>query len=153
MKVLHISNLSVRSFVSSLTLIVIFLQAVMVVRNEQYESSLETYPFYLTKLCPQVMIFGEICNFAGQLHTVHSFNQVSICKSPAYAFVESLVVVCLPPLSISRSSQTFWYQTPLGALSVVICAVLSSFFLNEKLTFFGWLGCGLCIVSVSPLSF
>jgi Magnesium transporter NIPA len=25
---------------------------------------------------------------------------------------------------------------------------LSSFFLNEKLTFFGWLGCGLCIVRV-----
>ena len=37
-------------------------------------------------------------------------------------------------------------QTPLGALSVVICAILSSIFLNETLTFFGWLGCGLCIV-------
>lgn len=35
----------------------------------------------------------------------------------------------------------------MGALSVVICAILSSFFLNEKLSFFGWLGCGLCIVS------
>ncbi|KDN37342.1 hypothetical protein RSAG8_10230, partial [Rhizoctonia solani AG-8 WAC10335] len=28
----------------------------------------------------------------------------------------------------------------------VICAILSSFFLNEKLTFFGWVGCFLCIV-------
>lgn len=37
-------------------------------------------------------------------------------------------------------------QTPLGALSVVISAVLSSIFLNEKLTFFGWLGCALCVV-------
>jgi drug/metabolite transporter (DMT)-like permease len=46
----------------------------------------------------------------------------------AYAFVEALVV------------------TPLGALSVVISAILSSIFLNEKLSFFGWLGCGLCIV-------
>ncbi|KAG6822666.1 hypothetical protein H0H93_005107, partial [Arthromyces matolae] len=36
--------------------------------------------------------------------------------------------------------------TPLGALSVVICAILSSIFLKEKLTFFGWLGCGLCII-------
>jgi hypothetical protein len=35
----------------------------------------------------------------------------------------------------------------MGALSVVICAMLSSIFLNEKLSFFGWLGCGLCIVS------
>ena len=37
----------------------------------------------------------------------------------------------------------------MGALSVVICAILSSFFLNEKLTLFGWLGCGLCIVRTS----
>ena len=34
----------------------------------------------------------------------------------------------------------------MGALSVVICAILSHFFLSEKLSFFGWLGCGLCIV-------
>ncbi|KAG5336301.1 hypothetical protein C0989_012238 [Termitomyces sp. Mn162] len=46
----------------------------------------------------------------------------------AYAFVEAIVV------------------TPLGALSVVICAILSSIFLKERLTFFGWLGCGLCIL-------
>ncbi|CAE6449023.1 unnamed protein product [Rhizoctonia solani] len=51
-----------------------------------------------------------------------------ICNFAAYAFVEAIVV------------------TPLGALSVVICAILSSFFLNEKLTFFGWVGCFLCIV-------
>ncbi|KAK7448811.1 hypothetical protein VKT23_013541 [Stygiomarasmius scandens] len=51
-----------------------------------------------------------------------------LCNFAAYAFVEAIVV------------------TPLGALSVVICAILSSFFLNEKLTFFGWLGCGLCII-------
>jgi len=51
-----------------------------------------------------------------------------LCNFAAYAFVEALVV------------------TPLGALSVVISAVMSSMFLNEKLTFFGWLGCGLCII-------
>ncbi|KAK1221274.1 hypothetical protein PQX77_015934 [Marasmius sp. AFHP31] len=51
-----------------------------------------------------------------------------ICNFAAYAFVEALIV------------------TPLGALSVVICAVLSSWFLKEALTFFGWLGCGLCII-------
>ena len=37
----------------------------------------------------------------------------------------------------------------MGALSVVICAILSSFFLNEKLSFFGWLGCALCVVRPS----
>ncbi|KAH8988060.1 magnesium transporter NIPA-domain-containing protein [Lactarius akahatsu] len=51
-----------------------------------------------------------------------------LCNFTAYAFVEALVV------------------TPLGALSVVISAALSSIFLNEKLTFFGWLGCALCII-------
>ncbi|KAL0956980.1 hypothetical protein HGRIS_003081 [Hohenbuehelia grisea] len=51
-----------------------------------------------------------------------------ICNFAAYAFVEAIVV------------------TPLGALSVVICAILSSLFLNEKLSFFGWLGCALCIL-------
>ncbi|KAI9571638.1 magnesium transporter NIPA-domain-containing protein [Boletus coccyginus] len=51
-----------------------------------------------------------------------------ICNFTAYAFVEALVV------------------TPMGALSVVISAILSSWLLKEKLTFFGWLGCALCIL-------
>ncbi|KAI0028594.1 magnesium transporter NIPA-domain-containing protein, partial [Vararia minispora EC-137] len=51
-----------------------------------------------------------------------------ICNFVAYAFVQAIVV------------------TPLGALSVVISAMLSSIFLKETLTFFGWLGCGLCIL-------
>ncbi|KAF8720156.1 hypothetical protein AX14_011256 [Amanita brunnescens Koide BX004] len=51
-----------------------------------------------------------------------------LCNFAAYAFVEAIVV------------------TPLGALSVVVCAMLSSIFLNEKLTFFGWLGCALCLL-------
>ncbi|KAF8590875.1 DUF803-domain-containing protein [Ramaria rubella] len=51
-----------------------------------------------------------------------------ICNFAAYAFVPAIVV------------------TPLGALSVVISAILSSIFLQETLTFFGWVGCALCIV-------
>ncbi|KAF8913697.1 magnesium transporter NIPA-domain-containing protein, partial [Mucidula mucida] len=51
-----------------------------------------------------------------------------LCNSAAYAFVEAIVV------------------TPLGALSVVICAILSSIFLKETLSLFGWLGCALCIL-------
>lgn len=51
-----------------------------------------------------------------------------LCNFAAYAFVDAIVV------------------TPLGALSVVICAILSSLFLKETLTFFGWIGCFLCIV-------
>jgi len=51
-----------------------------------------------------------------------------LCNFAAYAFTEAIVV------------------TPLGALSVVICAILSSLFLNEKLSLFGWLGCALCIL-------
>lgn len=45
----------------------------------------------------------------------------------AYAFVEAIVV------------------TPLGALSVVVCAIMSSWFLGEKLTTLGWLACAECI--------
>ncbi|KAG8813099.1 hypothetical protein FRC17_001679 [Serendipita sp. 399] len=51
-----------------------------------------------------------------------------ICNFAAYSFVEAIVV------------------TPMGALSVVICAILSHFFLNESLTTFGAVGCALCIV-------
>ncbi|KZS98516.1 DUF803-domain-containing protein [Sistotremastrum niveocremeum HHB9708] len=57
-----------------------------------------------------------------------------ICNFVAYAFVEAIVV------------------TPLGALSVVICAILSSIFLKEKLSFFGWVGCGLCIVGSTTIA-
>lgn len=46
----------------------------------------------------------------------------------AYAFVEAILV------------------TPLGALSVVICAILSHWLLKEKLTLFGWIGCFQCIM-------
>lgn len=72
----------------------------------------------------------------------------SFCPK-AYAFVEALVVVST---FVFFSNLRFYkpYQTPLGALSVVISAVLSSIFLDEKLTFFGWLGCALCIVRPFP---
>ncbi|PWN33794.1 DUF803-domain-containing protein, partial [Meira miltonrushii] len=42
--------------------------------------------------------------------------------------------------------------TPLGALSVVISAILSSIFLKEKLTLFGKIGCFLCIVGSTVIA-
>ncbi|KAH7107938.1 DUF803-domain-containing protein [Auriculariales sp. MPI-PUGE-AT-0066] len=51
-----------------------------------------------------------------------------LCNFGAYAFVEAMLV------------------TPLGALSVCISAMLSHFFLKEKLTLFGWIGCCQCIL-------
>ncbi|KAF8931434.1 magnesium transporter NIPA-domain-containing protein [Dissophora ornata] len=50
------------------------------------------------------------------------------CNFVAYSFAPALVV------------------TPLGALSVVVCAVLSSLILKEKLNLHGKIGCMLCIV-------
>ncbi|KAF8303109.1 DUF803-domain-containing protein [Clavulina sp. PMI_390] len=50
-----------------------------------------------------------------------------LCNFGAYAFVAAIIV------------------TPMGALSVVICAILSTFFLNERLTLIGWIGCFQCI--------
>lgn len=48
--------------------------------------------------------------------------------------------------SLTSAAQEAILVTPLGALSVVICAILSSWFLNEKLTFFGKIGCLLAIL-------
>jgi len=51
-----------------------------------------------------------------------------VCNFVAYAFTDALLV------------------TPLGALSVVVTAILSSIFLKERLSFVGKVGCFLCIV-------
>ncbi|KAJ7452751.1 magnesium transporter [Mycena galericulata] len=66
---------------------------------------------------------------------------VKYLKSPlwwlgmsTYAFVEAIVV------------------TPLGALSVVVCAILSAIFLKERLNLLGWLGCGLCILGATVIA-
>jgi hypothetical protein len=78
------------------------------------------------------MILGELCNFAGKPVPIFCGSH-RLTKRTAYAFVEAIVV------------------TPLGALSVVVCAILSSIFLKERLTLLGWLGCGLCIVRLPML--
>jgi len=57
-----------------------------------------------------------------------------ICNFAAYAFVEAIVV------------------TPMGALSVVISAILSHLILKEKLSLFGWIGSIQCILGASILA-
>ncbi|KAF2631402.1 DUF803-domain-containing protein [Macroventuria anomochaeta] len=51
-----------------------------------------------------------------------------VCNLVAYAFTDAILV------------------TPMGALSVVICALLSGIFLKERLSFVGKVGCFNCIV-------
>ena len=51
-----------------------------------------------------------------------------ICNFVAYAFTDAILV------------------TPLGALSVVITAILSTIFLKERLSFIGKIGCFMCII-------
>lgn len=51
-----------------------------------------------------------------------------ICNFVAYAFTDAILV------------------TPLGALSVVITAILSTIFLKERLSFIGKIGCFNCII-------
>ncbi|KAF2877901.1 magnesium transporter NIPA-domain-containing protein [Massariosphaeria phaeospora] len=51
-----------------------------------------------------------------------------ICNFAAYAFVDAILV------------------TPMGALSVVITAILSAIFLKERLSFVGKVGCFNCII-------
>ncbi|GAA5805220.1 magnesium transporter NIPA-domain-containing protein [Helicostylum pulchrum] len=50
------------------------------------------------------------------------------CNFVAYAFTQAILV------------------TPLGALSVVLCAILSSIFLKERLSFQGKIGCLQCVL-------
>jgi len=57
-----------------------------------------------------------------------------ICNFAAYAFVEAIIV------------------TPMGALSVVISAILSHLILKEKLSLFGWIGSIQCILGASILA-
>ncbi|KAI9343944.1 magnesium transporter, partial [Obelidium mucronatum] len=54
-----------------------------------------------------------------------------ICNFAAYAFVPAILV------------------TPLGALSVVISAILSTFFLKEHLNFSGKIGCFQCVIGAT----
>lgn len=51
-----------------------------------------------------------------------------ICNFVAYAFVDAILV------------------TPMGALSVVVTAILSAIFLKERLSFVGKVGCFNCII-------
>lgn len=51
-----------------------------------------------------------------------------VCNFAAYMFADAILV------------------TPLGALSVVICTILSAIFLKERLSFVGKVGCFMCIV-------
>lgn len=59
-----------------------------------------------------------------------------ICNFVAYAFTDAVIVA------------------PMGALSVVICAVLSAIFLKERLSIVGKIACFICIVGsvVIPLN-
>ncbi|KAJ6485479.1 magnesium transporter NIPA-domain-containing protein [Mycena vitilis] len=57
-----------------------------------------------------------------------------LCNFAAYAFVEAIVV------------------TPMGALSVAVCAILSVISLKERLDLLGWLGCGLCILGATVIA-
>ncbi|KAL8883468.1 MAG: hypothetical protein Q9215_008213 [Flavoplaca cf. flavocitrina] len=51
-----------------------------------------------------------------------------VCNFAAYMFADAILV------------------TPLGALSVVVCTVLSAIFLKERLSFVGKVGCFMCII-------
>lgn len=51
-----------------------------------------------------------------------------VCNFSAYAFAPAILV------------------TPLGALSVLIGAVLGSYFLGERLGILGKVGCAICLV-------
>ena len=92
------------------------------------------------------MICGELCNFGGALlvfsslgHPLIPHPSICLCRShrscTCYRSMQ-------PVISFSQAHT----KTPLGALSVVISAILSHLILKEKLTLFGWIGCFQCIL-------
>jgi drug/metabolite transporter (DMT)-like permease len=73
-----------------------------------------------------LMILGEV-SIANSTHDGDT-NTHQVCNLVAYAFTDAILV------------------TPMGALSVVICAILSTIFLKERLSFVGKVGCFNCII-------
>ncbi|CAL9075987.1 unnamed protein product, partial [Musa textilis] len=64
----------------------------------------------------------------------------------------------LPPVILGEAANFAAYAfapailvTPLGALSIIVSAVLAHFMLNEKLHIFGVLGCVLCVVGSTSI--
>lgn len=116
------------------------LKAIMVDWHDKYVSS--PLNRHLHSFFP-VMILGELCNFAGK--PLSCLWALSHRSQPMLSSRHLSWSVLHFPLQFHL---TRTYKTPMGALSVVISAMLSSIFLKEKLTFFGWLGCSLCIVCI-----
>lgn len=85
----------------------------------------------VTDMVVMVVIIGEICNFCA-----YAFVE-AILVTPLGALVGSLLLTIVPLLIFANS---------LGYQSVVITAILSSMFLNERLSFIGKIGCFMCIV-------
>lgn len=69
-----------------------------------------------------------VCQLSPKVFRPLLISSIEICNFAAYLFADAILV------------------TPLGALSVVICAILSGIFLKERLSFVGKIGCFQCIV-------
>ncbi|KAL6009291.1 hypothetical protein ACLOJK_022519 [Asimina triloba] len=69
--------------------------------------------------------------YSGIWHRLLFFGEAA--NFAAYAFAPAILV------------------TPLGALSIIVSAVLAHFMLNEKLHIFGALGCVLCVVGSTSI--
>ena len=97
-----------------------------------------------------MMILGESARFSrpSRARTDGHVQTGEICNFAAYAFVEALVVTPLGALSVVIWCVVVAYSSRRVAINLQHCtrsAILSSIFLKETLTFFGWLGCALCI--------
>ena len=64
----------------------------------------------------------------------------------------SWLCVDFPAFQNDKAKSLTFVQTPMGALSVVISAILSHIVLKEKLSLFGWIGSVQCILGASILA-
>ncbi|KAG6519874.1 hypothetical protein ZIOFF_016903 [Zingiber officinale] len=83
---------------------------------------------------PDVWVFPVVSCAANELNRIQKLVIVGeVANFAAYAFAPAILV------------------TPLGALSVIVSAVLAHFVLDEKLHIFGVLGCVLCVVGSTSI--
>ncbi|XP_052205956.1 probable magnesium transporter NIPA4 isoform X2 [Diospyros lotus] len=86
--------------------------------------------------CNYILLTWCKCGLYVRLKEVHNFYALivgEIANFAAYAFAPAILV------------------TPLGALSIIISAVLARIILKEKLHIFGILGCALCVVGSTTI--
>lgn len=89
---------------------------------------------------------------AQKKYNTEAGESLAYLKSPMWWCGMTLMIVGEVLNLVAYAVTSAVLVTPLGALSVVVSAILSSIFLKERLTLFGKVGCFLCIVGSTVIA-